>query len=421
MARRPDTTGSGVQRGMRPVSDADTMRRQNRGLVLEAIRRAGPLSRTRLAAETGLSHASITAITGDMIEQNILTESAGAKSPHRARGRPAVHIDFNRGAGYALLAEIDVNKVRCSLIDYSGTMVDRIESAIGPATFRDTPPVPYIADCVSRMRARNAAEARRLLRIAISVQGILDRNERSLKWSPVPELTGHDIVAGLEQRFHLPVTLYKRGRLLAEGARWLFPELRDAMTATLFVGSTVGMGLSMPGSDVGHVSDAATEFGHMIHIPQGALCRCGMRGCIEAYAADYGILRSTYGVPEHTPPAPAVPPDQYNQLIAQAERGERNAIHAFNLAGRAIGFGLNRLMTVFNPTDVLIVGPGTKAFPFMRAEMEAAIGASLTAGVHGAPRITTHEDESEPVFKGLTMKALISLDQAEFAALPAPG
>ncbi len=421
MAQRLETSGSGVERAMRPVSDSDTMRRQNRGLVLEAIRRVGPLSRTRLATETGLSHASITTIVGDLIEQNILTDQAGERSGNKSRGRPAVQIGFNRTAGYALLIELDVNKVRCSLIDYSGTMTDRIEFPLTPETFGETPPVDYLAACITRIRERNAAEAGRLLRVAISVQGILDRNERGLKWSPVPHMTGHDLVGGLESRFHLPIAVYKRGRLLAEGVRWLFPELRDTMTAMLFVGSTVGMGLSMPGSNIGNVSDAATEFGHMLHVPDGALCRCGTRGCIEAYAADYGVLRATYGVPERTPPAPAVPPEQYDQLIAQAQRGDRNAIHAFNIAGQAVGYGLNRLMTVFNPTDVLIVGPGTKAFPFMRAELETAIGASLTAEVHGPPRITTHEDESEPVFKGLTMKALIALDQDEFAALPHAG
>ena len=41
----------------------------------------------------------------------------------------------------------------------------------------------------------------------------------------------------------------------------------------------------------------------MNHLPDGARCRCGMKGCIEAYAADYGVLRTAYGVPEQaTPP-----------------------------------------------------------------------------------------------------------------------
>ena len=58
----------------RNVSDSDSVRRQNRGLVLAALRVQGPLSRTALAASTGLSHASITAITHDLINQQVIAE-----------------------------------------------------------------------------------------------------------------------------------------------------------------------------------------------------------------------------------------------------------------------------------------------------------------------------------------------------------
>src|SRR5690606_19254005 len=110
------------------------------------------------------------------------------------------------------------------------------------------------------------------------------------------------------------------------------------------------------------------EFGHMNHIPGGALCRCGSRGCIEAYAADYGVLRSAFSVPETAAPAPAVPAQQYDVLIQRAETGDRSATHAFNLAGRAIGYGLSRMLSMFDPTHILIMGPGSRALTVMRQE-----------------------------------------------------
>ena len=119
--------------------------------------------------------------------------------------------------------------------------------------------------------------------------------------------------------------------------------------------------MSFRGRNVERSEDAATEFGHMVHIPDGALCRCGTRGCIEAYAADYGVLRAAYGVPDTTPPAPAVPHREYVQLMEAARRGDRNAIHAFNLAGSAIGFGINRLMTVFDPEPRRHRRPGRRS------------------------------------------------------------
>ena len=402
----------------RNVSDSDSVRRQNRGLVLGALRVQGPLSRTALAASTGLSHASITAITHDLVAQQIIADlEPGERSDTRGRGRPATLVGFNRHAGAAALFEIDVNRARLSLVDYGGVLVDRIETALTPSSFVETPPARLLSDRVRQLQDRNPAEAPTLRRIAISVQGILDRDARALKWSPLPQLIDKSFADDLATAFQLPVSLHKRGRLLAEGARWLDPALHDASVATVFVGSTVAMGMTFRGQILGRGDEGSTEFGHMNHLPNGALCRCGMRGCIEAYASDYGVLRTAYSVPETAQPAPAVPSQQYEGLIARAEAGDRSATHAFNLAGRAIGFGLGRMLAVFDPSHILIVGPGARAFGLMQAEITAALSGTLVCRVSGLPKLVAYRDEREPVFKGLLMKTLNEIDQTDFATL----
>lgn len=406
----------------RAIGDSDAMRRQNRGLVLDALRRLGPRSRTLLARETGLSHATITAISADMMQQGLLQDLPEEQGDVRARGRPATNIGFRREAGYVLLLDITVNRARVSLVDYSGTSVDRIEMPLGAESFLTQSPTDFVAARITQMAERNPEAAPSFLKVAASVQGILDRDAGGLKWSPVRNLADHPLVAGVEARSGLAMTIYKRGRLLAEGSRLLFPELGAARVATVFVGSTISMGLSLSGHDeapaLGQGVDTATEFGHMVHQPDGALCRCGTRGCIEAYAADYGVLRTAYGVPANTPPAADVPAAQYQELINRARHGDRNAMHAFNIAGQALGFGLNRLMTVFDPSHIVVVGPGAQAFDHMRREMEAALAASLVARVQGVPDILTHGDESGLVHQGLMTKALREVDQTMFAALP---
>ena len=401
----------------RNVSDSDSVRRQNRGLVLGALRLQGALSRTALAAATGLSHASITVITHDLIAQSVITELTTARLDARMRGRPATLVGFNRAACAVALIEVDVNRARLSLVDYGGVLVDRIETPIDPSTFLSVSPTAFLAERLHHLQTRNAEDAPPIRRVAISVQGILDRAGHGLKWSPIANLAGKPFGNDLAEQLALPVTLYKRGRLLAEGARWLDPALHDASVATVFVGSTVAMGMTFRGQILGRGDEGATEFGHMNHIPNGALCRCGMRGCIEAYAADYGVLRSAYSVPETAPPAPAVPAAEYDGLIARAQAGDRSATLAFKLAGRAIGFGLSRMMAVFDPAHILIVGPGARAFPIMEAEITAALSSALVCRINGLPRIVAHRDEKEPIFQGLMMKALSETDQADYAGL----
>jgi len=402
----------------RTVSDSDSVRRQNRGLLLAALRAGGPQSRTALAGVTGLSHASVTAIMQDLLNQRVVEElTSQERADGRTRGRPATMIGFRRQGAYVALFELDVNRLRASLIDYSGVLVDRIETPVSPTTFQQTRPPDIFVQHMDSLRQRTPKAAPALRRIAISVQGILDRDGSGLKWSPIPHLAGVPFATELAERTGLDVALHKRGRLLAEGTRWLDPALHEVSVATVFVGSTVAMGLSLHGKIGGRDEGGATEFGHMNHIPNGALCRCGMRGCIEAYAADYGILRTSFSVPETTPPAAAVPAQQYETLVQRAEQGDRAATHGFNLAGRAIGFGLGRMMAMFDPAHILLVGPGARALPLMRGEIEAALSASLVCSINGLPRISAHLDEKEPIFRGLMMKTLSALDQEVMAAL----
>lgn len=402
----------------RTVSDSDSVRRQNRGLVLSALRVQGAQSRTALASITGLSHASMTAIMSDLLVQGLVSEVAADRVDGRSRGRPATLVHFARNVAHLALFEIDVNRARLSLVDYGGVLVDRIETALTPDTFAYQKPTDFLSERLTALLIRTPQAALSLRRVAISVQGILQRDGQGLRWSPIPHLAGTSFVSELSEKRNLPVTLHKRGVLLAEGARWLDPSLHDASVATVFIGSTVAMGVTFRGQIMGRGDEGATEFGHMNHLPNGALCRCGMRGCIEAYAADYAVLRTAYSVPETAPPAAAVPGQQYEMLMQRAEAGDRAAKHAFNVAGRAVGYGISRMLAIYDPSHILIVGPGARALELMRGEFDQAIGNSLVGKINGLPKIIAHRDETEPVFRGLLMKTLNDIDQLDFAPLP---
>lgn len=402
----------------RTVSDSDSVRRLNRGLVLDGLRRHGPQSRTALANLTGLSHASITAIMADLLAQDLVEELPGERPDGRTRGRPPTDVHFRRSAACAALFEVDVNRARLSLVDYGGVLIDRTESPITPTTFADTTALDFFSERLVHIMGRNPAARTGLRRVAVSVQGIMDREGNGLRWSPIPHLAGSAFAADLSDALGVKVTLHKRGRLLAEGVRWLDPDLHAESVATVFIGSTVAMGMTFRGQIMGRGDEGATEFGHMNHAPNGALCRCGMRGCIEAYAADYGVLRSAYSVPENAQPAASVPPAQFEALMQRATAGDRSATHAFNLAGRAIGYGLSRLLAIFDPSDILIVGPGARALELMRPEIIQALSASLVCKINGVPRIVGYRDEKEPIFRGLLMHTLQDIDQTDFAALP---
>ncbi|MGO8041270.1 ROK family protein, partial [Rhizobium leguminosarum] len=65
---------------------------------------------------------------------------------------------------------------------------------------------------------------------------------------------------------------------------------------------------------------AAPNFGYMLHMANGGLGRCGTRGCSEAYAGFYAILRSAFEVPRDTSPAKLVSVAGLDKIAAKARQ-----------------------------------------------------------------------------------------------------
>ena len=79
------------------------------------------------------------------------------------------------------------------------------------------------------------------------------------------------------------------------------------------------------------------------------------------------------------------------------------------------------MLALFDPTHIVIVGPGARAFPLMKAEIDAALAGSLVGRISGLPQVRILRDESEPIFQGLAAETLRELDLNEIAALPSTG
>ncbi len=82
--------------------------------------------------------------------------------------------------------------------------------------------------------------------------------------------------------------------------------IEDFLVVTVEAG--VGLGIVLGGRIYRGTRGCGAEFGHMKVQIDGALCRCGQRGCLEAYVADYALLREAAlrpGTQQQPPPARA--------------------------------------------------------------------------------------------------------------------
>jgi predicted NBD/HSP70 family sugar kinase len=398
----------------------DDLRRRNRAMVIAAVRRAGQPSRTEIAMATGLSHSTISAISADLIEEGILTETKGVEPAAARRGRPQVALALNPDAATVIVAVLSLNELSSAAIDYAGGLVAEDRRALTTATIARDELVAELTAMVRRLTSGRTSGRAKPLRIVLAIQGITDAEARVMLWSPITPHKDVPFADILEREFAVPTTVENDCNMMAVALRWRDPaRYRDDFLAIL-LSHGIGMGLVLKGQPFTGTRSSGGEFGHMIHKPGGALCRCGRRGCVEAYAGDYAIWRNARQKDETSAPEDGVSTADMQAIAARARAGDGPEREAYRKAGTAIGYGIGSLFALIDPAPVAFVGGGAAAFDLLEPAIRAAI-AETAGGQHSeAISFDTIPDELPLIRQGCAMHALTFVDREIFAGGPAP-
>jgi predicted NBD/HSP70 family sugar kinase len=394
---------------MQEKADSELVRRQNRRVVLNALRQHGPLARIELGRATGLSPASITSIASQLIAEDILQElEQDFPLPASSRrGRPIVRLGIRSQAAHVLAVHISIDAVKLAIADFNGSIIHRTAVNIPtyPATAKGFG--PDVAEAISTFLAESGFHAAMIKRIGIAIQGIADDKEGTLVWSPAFSAKNIPLTKPIELRLGIPCMLANDANMIAEG---FLAEAGNKTTATIFTGYGVGMGLIIDGKVYHGATGGASEFGHMNHIPHGAPCRCGRRGCIEAYAADYGILREAYGSRDDDAPHESIDPALLRDLLERAKGGEPRAVQSFEKAGEALGFGISRLIALLNPDRIIIAGPGLSASQILEPSLHRGVMAGVIEELRRGVTIEFVPFDTDMILNGTIAALLRAVD-----------
>ncbi len=130
--------------------------------------------------------------------------------------------------------------------------------------------------------------------------------------------------------------------------------------ACIVMGTGVGGGLVIDGKVHEGATRGAGEIAHQVVAPDGPVCGCGTRGCVEALTSSAAIsAMANTNTPE--------------EAYERAKAGDEKAIAAFRSAGKWLGIALANVNAVFSP-EVFIVGGGVAqagdlVLDFIRAEL----------------------------------------------------
>jgi predicted NBD/HSP70 family sugar kinase len=323
-----------------------------------------------------------------------------------------------RSFAHAAIVQISSDVVNYGLADYQGRLIDRFSGRRDLAAGSAENLLRDISAAVARLLQRSRLSADDVAALSISSKGIVDSHGSRLVWSAVLENRQVDFSLLLQdfpsadlfvsnETLLVAQALAKRNFLPIESVNGQGAAPQSLIALSL--GHSIGLGIAR--MEGGVLSVSAPNFGHMLNAPEDKLCRCGSRGCVEASAGFYAILRTAFQVPPMTIPAKFVPVAEMEKLAMSARQGNRMAQYAFRQAGLALGQGLSRVLSLNETMPVILTGLGTRFYDLMASGMEEGLRQSLHIRLNGLPPITIGEDETELAFDGHLDRTLAAIDQ----------
>lgn len=326
-----------------------------RQTVLERIRAGGLVPRVDVAKDLGVSPASVTSTTSDLLAEGLLEEAPGSPRD-TTRGRPPVALRLRADAHYVVGMKLSDLRHTAVVVDFAGTVLAEVgQDSRGlrlPLDIR-------LDEAETLFRAACAAadlEPGRISGIGLGLPGTVDHETGHVPWSPIVETDDPAVGPALQARLGPPVRLDNDANVLTLAELWFGAGRAMTDFAVVTIEHGVGMGLVLGNRLFRGARGLGMEFGHTKVQIDGALCRCGRRGCLEAYVADYALVREAatalpLQVMERGDPAPLL-----EDLYDEAKAGNAAARSIFRRAGRFLAAGLANIVTLFDPQRILLSG-----------------------------------------------------------------
>ncbi|HHW73001.1 MAG TPA: ROK family transcriptional regulator [Firmicutes bacterium] len=272
----------------RPVNTTRLIRTYNASTVLRTLYRQGSCSRTQLAKLTGMSHATITRITAKLMEQGIVLEGRVGKS---TGGRKPVYLQIDHSKLYIVSLKLLRDDCRAAILDLKGRILDTerlIWNEAAPEKF-----LTAAAETIRGMFARTCVNLQHIIGVGVAVSGICQSREGriiksvNLRWENVP------LAELLSSELQLPVFIENDANACALAELWLgrAQDASNSMYLKTEEGAGAGIIANRSLLDSSHCTTG--EVGHVPVIPAGEPCRCGQRGCLEAYVY-FGDVQARY-------------------------------------------------------------------------------------------------------------------------------
>lgn len=349
------------RRGGGSLSD---LRRQNLERVIGELAKSGHLHRAELARRTGVSRTTITTITRELTDRGLVVESTSADRAD-LDGRAGELLGLNDEQLCTAGIENTLDTITVHVRTLSGKEIGSQEDTV-PAEadwrIRRDVSVQLLHDLLLDKGVRSDA----LLAVGIGVPGQVDQRTGIVTGAlPDQPWSGINVRDEIQSALKVPVLADNNVRFETFAESQWGAGQGIANLLYVHVSSGIGAGMILNGELHRGSAGGAGELGHVSIDVNGAICRCGNRGCLVLSAGRPAIVKKLQNLWDELP--------SWEDLLQLARDGDRAVVAAFEEAGTAVGQALAGMCNLLNPERIVIGGDSASVGRPLLRPIETAI------------------------------------------------
>jgi len=301
-------------------------------------------------------------------------------------GRPGLLLELAPNGGFAIGAEIDINRIIVIVVDFKGNILWEESTQIHPSH----PQKEIIATAEQLVQSGldwGKAENLKPLGIGLGLAGLVDAEAGSLTYAPTLNWKAVPFKAMWEEKFGLAVQLDNEANTAALGYYAYADRFNARNLAYLSIGVGMAAGLILEGHIFRGSGGFAGQAGHMKIRPDGEPCTCGDHGCWVTEVGLPALARKT-GEPKID--------------LAETARRLRNHDKAYETVidemAEMLGLGIVNLVNIFNLDRVILGGAIRPILPFMLEKTKAVVDQRALAHPRANVKIKVSGRDDDSVF-----------------------
>lgn len=319
------------------------MRRQNKYIVLDAIRQMAPISRIQLSKYTKMSPTTITRIVQELEAEGYILEGV---SEETAIGRRPTLIHMREDALYTIGIEIDCFTIRIGILDFLGKLIafQEVKCSI---KHQYEEALHLLKQSIDNIMTEYQVAQDKLLGIGIGVPGVINNEEgiivssEQLKWENCPIREDLNGIFGCE----VIVDNELKMQIIAEIGDIYTPLYSNCILVG--IGTGIGASILLNGEVYRGIQNKAGEISHITINPFGEMCHCGKRGCLSMYVSEVTLLKRT---PKN------LTIQSIEEILHCVDQGEQWAIDIQHDVATFLAIAINNLVCLYEPEAVIVSG-----------------------------------------------------------------